>query len=103
MESRIRELCCEGTGLLTLKSKDNTLEGYAFCDPNNGRADEVIARSLDGYRTLLTMLPKGTDAMLPPYLPLDGERESGAWLMCKPLQTIVSVETGERAFCPETF
>ena len=107
MQDRIQELCCEGGGLLTIPSANGGIEGYAFCDPVGKRADEVLARSEDGYWALLSMLPKGTVAMLPPDLPFDGKRGSGAQLMCKPLTEetafIQNESSDTAAFCPETY
>lgn len=107
MKNRVDELCCDGAGLLTLRNAENTLIGYAFADLESNRADEVIAYTTEGYRKLLSQLPKGMVAMLPPQLEIEGERDSGAWTMCKPLkdslQTRMQLLKMQSAFCPETY
>jgi len=111
MKNRVDELCCEGAGLLMLRNAENVLTGYAFADLETNRADEVIAYTTEGYRKLLSQLPKGMVAMLPPQLEIEGERDSCAWTMCKPLKDHLKIhmqlskntERMQSAFCPETY
>lgn len=104
MLSRLHECFSTGAGLLTLYADDGSVEGYAVCDPQEKIAEEVLARTTDGYARLLAALAENTSVLLPPDVPFEGQ----PWkihTMCLAIdekQLPTDWQSG-LCFCPETF
>lgn len=73
MALKMRDYRSDGGRILTV-SDAMGIEAYCvgFMEEEGVRCEEVLSRSADGYRRILSLLPRGTRAKLPPDVPAAG-------------------------------